>query len=165
MDLPVMSLRTGGQVAQAIKPIINPNNLQIEGWYCRDHFSKQTLILLAKDIRDIVPQGIAIDDHSVLAEPDELIRRKEILVLEFELLGKPVYTDMKRRIGKVSDYAVDLESLFIQKLYIAQPIYKTLGGGQLSIGRTQIVEITDKRITVRDVDEKAGAPAPAMLSA
>lgn len=162
-DLPVLSLRTSGVIAVAVKPVINPNNLKIEGWYCRDQFSKKTLILLAKDIRDIVPQGLAVDDHDVLAEPEELIRMKEILALDFELLGKPAYTDMKRKLGKVSDFATDMESLFIQKLYIAQPLYRNLSGGQLSIDRTQIVEITNQRVTVRDVDEKAGSPVTAML--
>lgn len=164
-DLPVMSLRTGGMVAKAISPIINPNNLKIEGWYCQDNFSKNTLILLSKDVRDLVPQGLAIDDHGVLAEASELIRLREVLNLKFEVLGKPVYTDMKRKVGKVSDYATEMESLIIKKLYVAQPIYKNLSGGQLSVDRTQIVEITDKQITVRDVDVKAGSPSPAMLRA
>lgn len=158
-----MSLRTGGMVAKAERPIINPNNLKIEGWYCRDHFSKKELILLSKDIRDIVPQGLAVDDYDVLSDPEELIRMKEILSLDFDLMGKVVVTDTKRRLGKVSDYASDVASFFIQKLYISQPVYKTLAGGQLSIDRTQIVEITPDRIVVRDVDEKVGSPVTAML--
>jgi len=162
-DLPVMSLRTGGMVAKAERPIIDPNNLKIEGWYCRDHFSKTELILLSKDIRDIVPQGLAIDDYDVLSKQEELIRMKEILRLNFELIGKAVVTDTKRRLGKVSDYAADVSSFFITKLYISQPVYKTLSGGQLSIDRTQIVEITPSQIVVRDVDEKLRSPAAALL--
>jgi hypothetical protein len=165
LDKPVMSLRTGGIVAQAISPIINPNNLKIEGWYCRDHFSKKTLILLATNIRDFVPQGIAVDDHEVLTEPEELIRMRDIIDLDFELLGKPVYSDLKRRLGKVSDYACEMNSLYIQKLYVAQRLIRSISGGQLTIDRTQIVEITPDRVTVRDAAEKINVPAPAMGSA
>lgn len=160
-----MSLRTLGVVATAQRPIVNPNNLKIEGWYCQDQFSKNTLVLLSKDIRDIVPQGLAVDDYDNLSEPDDLVRLKEIMELDFDLIGKHVVTDQKRKVGKVNDYAIDVESFFIQKLYVTQPVYKNLSGGQLSIGRTQIIEITDRQIIVKDVDEKVGAPAPALGSA
>jgi len=162
IDIPVMSLRTLGVVATAERPIINPNNLKIEGWYCQDQFSKNTLILLSKDIRDIVPQGLAIDDYDSLSEPEELVRLQEILEIGFELIGKLVITDRKRKVGKVTDYAVDANSFTVQKLYVSQPVYKNLTGGQLSIGRTQIVEITNRHVVVKDVEEKIGATAPAM---
>jgi sporulation protein YlmC with PRC-barrel domain len=161
-NIPVMSLRTTGLVAMAEQPIINPNNLKIEGWYCKDQFSKHTMILLSKDVRDIVPQGLAIDDYERLSEPEELVRLQEIINLQFELLGKHVITDHKRRLGKVSDYAVDTISFMVQKLYISQPVYKTLSGGQLSIDRSQILEITNQRIVVQDVDEKVGSPVTAI---
>ena len=147
----------------AEKPIINPNNLKIEGWYCTDHFNKSTLILLTKDIRDIVPQGLAIDDYDRLSEPEDLVRLQEILKINFELIGKHTITDQKRKLGKVSDYAADTNSFTVQKLYINQPMYKNLTGGQLSIDRSQIVEITDKHIMVRDVDVKVGSPVTALL--
>lgn len=147
----------------AEKPLINPNNLKIEGWYCTDQFSKKTLILLSKDIRDIVPQGLAIDDYELLSEPEELVRLQDIININFELLGKPAVTDRKRRLGKVSDYAADTTSFIIQKLYINQPVYKSISGGQLSIDRSQIVEITDQKITIKDVDEKVGSAVTAAL--
>ena len=52
VNRPVMSLRTGQQVVTAHEPIINPNNLKIEGFYCSDCFSKEELVLLYQDIRD-----------------------------------------------------------------------------------------------------------------
>ena len=160
-----MSLRTGGQIAVAQFPIINPNNLKIEGWYCDDQFSKEQLILLGQDIREMIPQGLAVDDHDVLSLPEELIRLQKILELNFELIGKQTITDHRRRLGKVNDYATDMSSLMIQKLYISQPIYKNFAGGQLSIDRTQIIEITSKHVKVRDVDEKVTSPLPAALRA
>lgn len=151
-NLPVMSLRTGGKVAQATTPILNPNNLKIEGWYCADIFSKQQLVLLSQDIRDFVPQGIAVDDHESLSDPDELIRLKRTLELQFELIGKTVITNHKRRLGKVNDYAVDTDTMKVQKIYVARPVFKSLRDGQLSIDRSQIIEITDRKIIIRDAD-------------
>lgn len=150
INRPVMSLRTGGQVATATAPIINPNNLKIEGWYCIDRFSKEPLILLSQDVRDVINQGVVINDHEVLAPPDELIRLKPILELQFELLGKPVFTTSKRRIGKLNDYAVDMPSLYVKKLYVSQSIMKSLSGGSLSVDRDQVIEITERKVIIAD---------------
>ena len=145
-----MSLRTGGQVATATSPIINPNNLKIEGWYCQDRFSKDTLILISQDVRDVIKQGLVINDHDNLSEPGELIRLKDVLNIQFDLLGKPAVTTNKKRVGKVSDYAVEIETFYIQKLYLSQPIIKSLNGGTLSVDRNQIIEITDKKVIIQD---------------
>lgn len=147
---PVMSLRTGGQVATATTPIIDPNNLKIEGWYCQDLFSKNVLILLGQDVRDVIKQGLVINDHDNLSEPDELVRLKDILELDFELLSMPTVTASKKRLGKVTDFAVEMETLYIQKLYISQPLIKSFSGGSLSVDRNQIIEITNRKIVIQD---------------
>jgi sporulation protein YlmC with PRC-barrel domain len=162
LNRPVMSLRTGSQVATATGPIINPNNLKIEGFYCTDKLEGKQLILLYQDIRDIIPQGFVIDDHDVLAEAEELIRLEKVLELNFDLIGKQVVTTSKDKVGKVSDYAVETTTMFIQKLYASQSILKSFTGGSLSIDRTQIVEITNKKVVINDLLEGAPAAAPSV---
>ncbi len=156
-----MSLRTGAAVATSQALIINPNNLKIEGLYCVDRFSNERLILLQQDIRDMVPQGIAINDHDALTDPEDLIRLQDILKLNFEILGKPVVTVSKKRLGKVNDFAADSESLYIQKIYVGQSVFKSLSGGQLSIDRDQVIEITPNKIVVQDPLQPTRASAPA----
>lgn len=165
----VMSLRTGAPVATATAAIINPNNLKIEGFYCLDSFDKKKqLVLLYQDIRDVVPQGLVVNDHDVLVEPSELIRLKDIIALQFELIGKPVTSVSKQKIGKVSDWAVETQTMFVQKLYVAQSLIKNFAGGSLSVDRTQIVEITNRKIVIQDPQKPVrttGAqpsPAPAL---
>lgn len=146
-----MSLRTGGKVAMTTDAIINPNNLKIEGFYCQDLFDKkQRLILLAQDIRDVIAGGLVVNDHEVLTQPGELIRLKDVLEIGFQLIGKPVFTENKKRIGKVMDYAADKDSLYIQKIYVSQSLLKNLSGGNLSVDRGQIVEITNRKIVIKD---------------
>jgi len=156
-----MSLRTGGAVATTLAPIINPNNLKIEGFYCEDKFSKDTLILVTSEIRDIIDHGIVVNDHDALSQADELVRLKDLIKLSFDVLGKPVETVSKERLGKVNDYAADDQTLYIQKLYVGQSILKSLSGGQLSVDRTNIVEITNKKIVIQEIlrPTKAGVPA------
>ncbi len=165
INRPVLSLRTGGVIANTLRAIINPNNLKIEGFYCQDKLSKDTPVLLAQDIRDLIKQGIVVNDHDVLSDPVELVRLKGVLELNFELLSKPVYTIAKERIGKVQDFAADSETLYIQKIYVGQSLLKSLGTGQLSIDRTQIVEITSKKIIIQELlkPTKSGVPVTAPL--
>lgn len=146
---PVMSLRTGQQVATTTRPIINPNNLKIEGFYCIEKLGRKELILLYQDIRDVIPQGLVVNELEVLAEPEDLVRLKDVLDLNFELLGKQVVTLNKRRLGKVSDFATEIETMYIQKFYVTQGL-KGLTRGNLGIERDQINEITDKKIIITD---------------
>jgi sporulation protein YlmC with PRC-barrel domain len=162
INRPVLSLRTGTEVATALEPIINPGNLKIEGFYCQDNRSRQQLILVSQDIRDVMPRGMIINDHDQLVQPEELVRLNPVMRLSFVLIGKPVVTVSGHKLGKIGDYSVDIDSMFIQKIYVTQSIFKSFNGGNLGIDRTQIVEITDKKITVSDLMQKVPARAGAI---
>lgn len=161
LNQPVMSLRTGRPVATAVQAIINPNNLKIEGFYCTDSENKgKQLVLLHRDIRDVLPAGIVVDDYDVLTEPEDLVRLKKVMEYQFEVIGKAVVTDKKARLGKVTDYSTDPESMYIKKLYVVQSVFKSLSGGNLGIDRNQIVEVTNSKIVVRDLLQPVPADAP-----
>lgn len=148
-----MSLRTGGKIATATEPLVNPNNLKIEGFFCVDRFDNRELILLASDIRDSLPQGFAVNDHEVLSEPSDLVRLQEVIDIRYQLLQKPVITDKRKKLGKVVDFAVESETLYIQKLYVGQNLLKSLSSGQLSVTRDRILEVTSKKIVIKDPKE------------
>lgn len=164
LNKPVLSLRTGGLVATAIRPLVNPDNLKIEGFYCADRFSKAELILLTQDIREVLAKGFVINDHDVLAEPDDLVRLKEVLEIDFQVIGKQVVTLDKQKVGKVSDYAVETNTMYIQKLYVTQSLMRSLTGGSLSIDRSLVHETTPKRIIITELSSKAPVPASAAVS-
>lgn len=145
-----MSLRTGQAVATTTSAIFNPNNLKIEGFYCQDKFSRGELVLLYQDIRDVIPQGIVVNDHDVLTEPEELVRLKKIMNIGFDLIGKQVVTLSKHRLGKIVDYATEVETMYVQKIYVSQGVIKGLTHGNLSVDRSQINEITNKKIVIED---------------
>ena len=157
----VLSLRTGTPIARIIGPIINPDNLKIEGFYCEEYSEKKQSVLLYQDIRDVLPQGVVVNDFDALSDPSELVRLKKVLDLDFELIGKPVETISKDKVGKVSDYAFETTTMYIQKLYVSQSLFKSLTSGSLSIDRNQIQEITPKRVVINDLLQGARAQAPA----
>lgn len=150
MGKPVMSLRTGQPVATTTGVLINPNNLKIEGFYCSDRFERSEMVLLYQDIRDVIPQGFVVNDHDVLAKPDDLVRLAKLIKLGFDLKGMRVETVGGQRLGKVSDYAIEIETMYIQKFYVTQGFMKGLTGGNLGIDRSQVQEITNSRVIVLD---------------
>jgi hypothetical protein len=163
LNQPVMSLRSGAQIAVATKPVINPHNLKILGWWCKTT-DGQTRVLLADDVRELMADGIAVNDDEDLSSPEDLVRHKDILDIGFELMDKPVRTK-SHKLGKVSDYSYN-DGMFVQKLYVAKPLRKVFTTEDtLLLDRTQILEVTDKYILVMDTeihataDELAGAVA------
>src|ERR1043165_2677210 len=120
LNQPIMSLRSGSPVATAIEPIINPHNLKIVGWWCK--VGARRLVLLAEDVREVMPSGLAINDEDALSLPQDLVRHREVLDIRFQLLDKLVKTK-RQKLGKVSDYSYN-EGMFVQKLYVSRPLHK-----------------------------------------
>jgi sporulation protein YlmC with PRC-barrel domain len=156
----ILSLRTGGVIGIAVNPIINPNNLKIEGWYAENKLEKGDFVLPSREIRDFITKGLVVNDHDSITHPDDLVRMKDTIDLKFELIGKTVVTENKKKLGKVADYSVEESSYYIQKLYVNPSILKGLTNDQLVIDRNQIVEITDKKIIVQSAEEKLGSKVP-----
>jgi sporulation protein YlmC with PRC-barrel domain len=120
--------------------------------------------MLFQDIREIISTGYIVNDHDVLVEPEELVRLKDVIKISYELIGKPVYTTSKEKVGRVSDYAVEIETMYIQKLYVSQSLIKNFTGGTLSVDRSQIQEVTDKKVIINDLLNRSTVTAPMTVS-
>ena len=153
-----MSLRTGAQIGVASEPIIDPNNLKIVGWWCNGP-SGNNLVLLAEDVREMMPQGLAVNDEAAFSQANDLIRHKEVLDIRFQLLEKPVKTK-RHKLGKVTDFSFN-DGMVVQKLYVSKPVTKIFSSNDLLlIDRAQIVEVTDSYILVRDAEVKDTSKEP-----
>jgi hypothetical protein len=162
-NITVMSLRSGGPVALATAPIINPHNLKIVGWWCRTPAQTERLVLLQEDVREQNAKGLAIDDEEDLTLAEDLVRHKEVLEINYDLIGKTVKTK-RTKLGKVTDFSYN-DGMFVQKLYVERPLHKILSTEDtLLIDRNQIIEVTDSHILVRDVDVKAEDSIPAIAA-
>ncbi|HEU5005256.1 MAG TPA: hypothetical protein VFT49_04200 [Candidatus Saccharimonadales bacterium] len=153
---PVVSLRVGGKIATATEPIINPHNLKIIGWWCRVGGEEELQVLLADDVRDLLIDAITVNNEEALSSVEDLVRHREIIDLDFKLMGKLVRTK-RTKIGHVEDFSYN-EGMFVQKLYVGKSLVKVLTNNATAIiDRTQIIEVTDNYILVQDTDIKAGA--------
>ncbi len=151
-NIPLLSIRSAGRVGTAEMPIINPHNLHIDGFWCTSIHSRESLVLLDLEVRELTAAGIVIDDHQRLSRADELVRMQPILELDFSLVGKAVYAG-KKRIGKVAEYAIDQKSLFIQKLYVQPVLWRSMTQNRLLFDRASVVEVTNTKVVVRGPEE------------
>ncbi len=162
---PVASVQSGHKVATTAEMIIDPRNLKIFAFRV-DSPKSSELILHTEDVRSVTPQGLVIDNNNQLMTFDEdLVRLKEVAEINFALVDKPVYTEDKKKIGKVMDFVTETQDFMIMKIHVSRPLMKSFGSSQLIIDRSQIVQITDDRIVVRStaLKEKAADIKSAVL--
>lgn len=155
-DLPLLSVRSSGRIGTATSPIINPHNLHIDGFYAHAMRGQNEGVLVDIDIREFHHSGLIINDHEDISNPEDLVRLKPVLDINFQLIGKAVYQG-KRKIGRVADYTVETKSLFIQKLYVQPALLSGMGTKQLIFDRQSIVEVTDDKIVVSSPEQKESA--------
>lgn len=145
----VGSIRSAGRIGKVVGIIINPHNLHIDGITCRVVGQRGDQIISPSDIRDISPKAVVIDDHDRLLEPNDAIRLKPIIDLGFSLDRLKAYVG-KKRVGVVIDFAVDQQSLFIQKIYVQPTFLGRLSTDRLVFGRSQVSEVTKSKIIFID---------------
>lgn len=163
-ELPLLSLRSSARVGTVHGAIINPHNLHIDAFWCASVHSNDKLVVLDVDIRELSSHGIVIDDHLNLSDPADLVRLQPVIALKFELIDKAVYAG-KRKIGKVAEYAIDHQNLFVKKLYVQPVIWQSISQSRLVIDRQSIIEVTDDRIVVSGPEQRAPSAAEAVAAA
>lgn len=151
LDTPIMSLQTGMPLAKTLSVIIDPRKLQIVALRVQgNRLSHTESVLHTEDVREISDIGLIVDGDDSLMPLDDLVRLKEIIGFNFELLGIRVEDEKGRMLGKVGDFAIDPESFFVQQLYTKPSILKSIVSTGLTINRTQIASINNQRIVVKD---------------
>ena len=155
LGTPVMSLQVGTKIATTVEPIIDPRNLIILGYEVDGPLleSHPKFIRIA-DIRELSDIGMIIDSSDELVDLDDVIKIKEILSLNFTLIGMKVVDERGRKLGKVEDYILDTDSFVIQQLSVKGGILSSLSSTGHMIHRSQITEISDTVITVKSTDKK-----------
>jgi uncharacterized protein YrrD len=157
--MPVMSLQTGAELAKTTAAIINPSNLTVVAYEVDGPTLDQNpSLLLVRDIREIGSIGMIIDSSDEFVGTDDIIKVKPLYDLHFTVLDKHVLDEHRKKLGKVVDYSIDVDSFVIQQLTVRRPLFKSLNDAELLVHRSQIVEINDTEIIVKSTADKAKRP-------
>lgn len=150
IDMPVMSLQTGKELARTKIAVVNPHNLSVIAYrVAGPHLDHDPSYLRTADIREMGSLGIIIDSSDEFIEPEDIITQKDIFELEYVLEGKHVFDTHKKKIGKVNDYVIDVDSFVVQQLVVHKPLLKSFNDDELLVHRSQIVEVNDTSIIIK----------------
>ena len=157
INFPILSLHVGGEVARTIAPVIDPESLSViayetDGADIDDPEAGN--ILMVNDIREFSDDGFIVDSTDRFVERNDVIKLDKVMDLEFKLIGLKVVTKDGKKLGKVIDYTLDSGSFSIFQLIVQRPFFDSLIDPELTINRSQIVEIDDSKITIRHDREK-----------
>jgi uncharacterized protein YrrD len=157
--MPIMSLQTGAELAKTTAAVINPGDLTVVAYEVDGPTLDQSpSLLLVRDIREIGNIGMIIDSSDEFVGTDDIIKVKPLYNLHFSVLDKHVLDEHRKKLGKVVDYSIDVDSFVIQQLSVRRPLFKSLNDAELLIHRSQIVEINDTEIIVKSASNKQKQP-------
>ncbi len=157
---PVLSVQASGPIAQITNPIVNPDNLKILAFKLDGPIINTTnYILDVKSVREYSHLGMVIDDNDELVGPEDVVKIKEVLDLNFNLIGLKVETKKGTKLGHITDFTLTSEDFTIQQIVVKRPIVKAIIDPELIIHRREIVEITDYKVIVKDEEKVIKARA------
>ena len=159
LGTPVLSVQTGGPVGYLKSAIVDPDTLKILAFRLQGPLIGTANLLDTQSIREYSNLGMVIDDVDELVEEEDVIRIKEVLELNFDLLTLKVETKKGSKLGHVIDYTLNSDDYMIQQIIVKRPLIKALNDPELTIPRTEIVEITDYKIIVKDEEKTIKARA------
>ena len=150
LDVPIMSLQTGTQLAETTAVIVDPRQLTIAAFYVEGPgLEVSPSILHPADIRELSDIGIIVDDADKLMSLDGLVRLQEIIDFDFELVGLKVVDEHKRKLGKVSGYSIETGDYTIIQIYTEQSLLRSLSTMSNTIHRSQIISVSNKQMVVQ----------------
>ena len=181
---PVLSLHLGGPIGRVTSEVVDPNDLKIialnvdgpqtgDGDHgdividCTAQVEAGDLAVLrdqcnalfddildVRSVREFSNIGMIIDSIDDLVSKGEVIKFDEIMDLNFSVIGLTVKTKKGKKLGKIVDYTFDPESMQIMQFIVKRPMMKSLLDPELVIGRSQIKEVNDYELIVKDDEQK-----------
>lgn len=156
VNIAVMSLQTGKEIASTSRVLIDPANLKIVAFELTGEALDETpSFLRIQDVRELSDIGFIVDSSEEFVGIDDVISLKNLYELEFDLNGLRVIDTQKQKLGKVEDSVFNTNSFMIEQLRVRRPLFKSLGDAELLISHKQIVEINDTSVIVKSPTIKA----------
>lgn len=161
INYPILSLHVGGLISHTIEPVIDPENLSVMAYTLNSREIDDPEagdILMIEDVREFSDEGLIIDSTDRLVNREDVIKLDKVMDLDFKLVGLKVVTKDGKKLGKVIDYTLDSGSFSIFQLIVQRPFFDAIVDPELTINRSQIVEINDTKIVIKHDKQKVKLP-------
>ncbi|MDR2063508.1 MAG: PRC-barrel domain-containing protein [Candidatus Nomurabacteria bacterium] len=160
LGLPVVSVQVAGRIGHVAEAIIDPETLGVVAYKVEGPLvnRREENILRTDDIREISTGNIFVDSIDELVSPETVISIGKIMELNFKLLKHKVVTEKGKKVGTVIDFSFDSLSFAVYQLIVQRPLVKSFNNPELTINRSQIVEIDDYKIVIKNDTEMVKIP-------
>jgi sporulation protein YlmC with PRC-barrel domain len=155
IGLPILSLQNAETITRVTDLVMAIESLEVIAVICEPHpqIGKHPVLLL-RDVRQVAIDCLLVNTAEDLVEAEDIVRLAPLLERGFDPRGLRVVTDLKRRIGTVEDYTINLQTYHLQKIYVRQSLVHSWMGASLIIDRAQILEVSEREFVVRDATVK-----------
>lgn len=151
---PILSMQSSGPIGAIANPIVDPDSLKIIAFFIAGPLIRgDENILDAKSIREYSNYGCVVDSIDELVNKDDVVKIGKIIDLNFSLTDLKVETKKGTKLGKVSDFTVTDDNFTVKQLIVKRPLVKSLIDPELTIPRSEIIEITDYKVIVKDEEK------------
>ncbi|MBQ6375458.1 hypothetical protein IJJ37_00785 [Candidatus Saccharibacteria bacterium] len=160
LGTPLLSMQAAGEIGYLSGLIVDPDALKIIAFYVTGALASRSMnILDVRSIREYSNLGAVIDSVDELVEKDDVMRISQVIGLNFTLPGLKVETKKGTKLGRVIDFTVTDDNFTVKQLIVKRPLVKSFLDPELTIPRTEIVEITDYKVIVKDEEKTIRARA------
>ena len=154
LNMPVLSVQDSGKIGTIATTIVDPDSLKIIAFRVHGAVGNDGgNILDAKSVREYSNFGLVIDSTEELVKDEDIVKISKVLELNFSLLGLKVETKKGSKLGKILDFTVTEDNFSVQQIIVKRPTVKSFFDSELVVPRTEIVEVTDYKIIVRDEEK------------
>ena len=148
---PVLSVQAGGKIANIATSIVDPDKLKIVAFKLSGPtIDSANEILIPSSIREYSNIGMVIDDAEELVSAEDVVKIKKVLELNFDPLGLKVETKKGAKLGQVINFIVTTNDFIVQQIIVRRPLSKRFLDPELTIHRREIIEVTDRKIIIKD---------------
>ncbi len=151
---PILSMQSTSSIGTVATPIIDPDTFKIIAFYLTGPLvNKPADILATSSIREYSRYGMVIDSADELVEKSDVVKIDKIINLHFDLIGLKVETKKGSKLGKVSGFTFTSDDFTIQQIIVKRPLVKSFVDPELTIHHSEIVEVNDYKIIVKDEEK------------
>jgi uncharacterized protein YrrD len=155
INMPILSIKTGSELARTSRPIIDPSNLKIIAYELDGALlSKKPSYILTNDIRELSEIGMIVDDDEEIIGYGDVISLDKLIDLNFNLINMKVFDVNHKKIGKVKDYVLTANFYSIEQIDVKSTGLSSFTDTGRLIHRSQIVEINNNYIIIKKDIEK-----------
>jgi len=148
----VGALDEGALVGKVLRTVVDPRQIRLIGFTVRTGtFWPKVLAVSFSDVVDVDKNGAVINSKESLVEKNEIVRLGELIKIKFSLVGLPVYSRNRKRLGTVTDAVAETLNGDILRIYVQSLFEKRV------FARSQIEKMTLTEVVIRDLAQTSVA--------